>query len=326
MKTRLKTAPRGWAVLLMAGLLAAGSVTSSQAQDARRGWLGFAWTGGTQGADAAVVVETVYPDSPADRAGLREQDVIVRVNRLRATGDIMRSLDVQRGDEVELRVRRGSRDRTLTLTATQRPSVTVLSGRAAPSAPRGIARGTGRILSRGDNVIIINGDTLRIDTDSLMMQVDSLQNRLRLFYVDSLGPRLRSLERELQGWNMKVWRDSAFAGDSARWPGAREPLIVRSSPGSFFFNVGERAVAGAEVTTLNPGLAEYFGTRNGVLVLRVASRTPAARAGLEEGDVITAVNGSTVRSIDQLRERIARSERARLSVIRKRERLELRLP
>jgi regulator of sigma E protease len=63
-----------------------------------------------------------------------------------------------------------------------------------------------------------------------------------------------------------------------------------------------------------------------VLVLRVASRTPAARAGLEEGDVITAVNGDAVRSIDQLRQRIARSERARLSVIRKRERLELRLP
>jgi hypothetical protein len=247
MNTRWMTAPRGWTVLLMAGLLAAGSTTDSQAQDARRaleraraeqeaarrGWLGFSWTDGTSGQDAVVVVQTVYPDSPADRAGLREGDVIVRLNGLRATSDIMRSLDVRRGDKVELRVRRRSRDRSLTLTATQRPSATVLRGSDIPSPPRAGARGAGRIVTRGDNVIIINGDTVRIDTDSLMMQVDSLQNRLRLFYVDSLGPRLRSLERGLQGWNMKVWRDSAFAsdsafaGDSARWPGAREPQLAR---------------------------------------------------------------------------------------------------
>ncbi|HUG41867.1 MAG TPA: PDZ domain-containing protein [Longimicrobiales bacterium] len=72
---------------------------------------------------------------------------------------------------------------------------------------------------------------------------------------------------------------------------------------------GERGVAGAEMTALEPELAEYFrGVRDGLLVLRVAPGTPADRAGLEPGDVITAGGGRTLRSVSDLRQLLGRPD------------------
>lgn len=65
---------------------------------------------------------------------------------------------------------------------------------------------------------------------------------------------------------------------------------------------GERGVAGAEITALEPELAEYFrGVRTGLLVLRVAPGSPAERAGLRPGDVITAGGGRSLESVGELR-------------------------
>ncbi len=45
---------------------------------------------------------------------------------------------------------------------------------------------------------------------------------------------------------------------------------------------------------LGPQLAEYFGVKQGVLVESVNPNTPASRAGLKAGDVVTKVNGTPV--------------------------------
>ena len=47
---------------------------------------------------------------------------------------------------------------------------------------------------------------------------------------------------------------------------------------------------------LGPQLAAYFGVHEGVLVLAVDEKTPAERAGLKAGDVVTKVNGMPVAS------------------------------
>ena len=65
---------------------------------------------------------------------------------------------------------------------------------------------------------------------------------------------------------------------------------------------------GATVTTLNPQLADYFGVQEGVLVSSVRDGSPAAAAGLQAGDVITAVDGEAVKSSSQLRRGLARTE------------------
>jgi len=59
---------------------------------------------------------------------------------------------------------------------------------------------------------------------------------------------------------------------------------------------GSGALVGFEGETLSPQLAEYFGVKDGVLVRTVGPRTPAERAGLKAGDVVTKVNGTPVAS------------------------------
>jgi serine protease Do len=51
---------------------------------------------------------------------------------------------------------------------------------------------------------------------------------------------------------------------------------------------------GVAVLELTPQLADYFGTKEGVLIASVRDWSPADRAGLKAGDVITAVDGIAV--------------------------------
>lgn len=51
---------------------------------------------------------------------------------------------------------------------------------------------------------------------------------------------------------------------------------------------------GVEAEPLTPQLAEFFGVKNGVLVRSVNKGSPAEKAGMKAGDVITKVNGEEV--------------------------------
>jgi len=57
---------------------------------------------------------------------------------------------------------------------------------------------------------------------------------------------------------------------------------------------------GISVNELTNQLAEHFGVKDGVLVTSVTEGTPAARAGLKAGDVITSINGQRVESREDL--------------------------
>ena len=63
---------------------------------------------------------------------------------------------------------------------------------------------------------------------------------------------------------------------------------------------------GVTVSDLQPQLADYFGVKDGVLVTSVTSDSAAAKAGVKAGDVITTLNGATVTSPADLRQRAAR--------------------
>jgi C-terminal processing protease CtpA/Prc len=69
--------------------------------------------------------------------------------------------------------------------------------------------------------------------------------------------------------------------------------------------MGGRGRLGVQVQLLNDQLAEYFGVKDGgVLVSRVTADSPAAKAGLKAGDVITKVNGAAVKDAGDLMEAI----------------------
>ena len=65
-----------------------------------------------------------------------------------------------------------------------------------------------------------------------------------------------------------------------------------------------RARLGMTLDSLSSQLAEYFGTKQGVLVTSVTDDSAAARAGLKAGDVITSFNGASINEPADVRRQI----------------------
>jgi serine protease Do len=70
----------------------------------------------------------------------------------------------------------------------------------------------------------------------------------------------------------------------------------------------DRQRLGVQLLPLSEQLATYFGAKDGVLVASVQADSPAARAGLKAGDVITAVNNRPVSDAGDVLNEIGRSE------------------
>jgi membrane-associated protease RseP (regulator of RpoE activity) len=166
--------------------------------------------------------------------------------------------------------------------------------------------------------------SMQIHADSLRLRGDSLWHSGSLrFQWDSLDTRFGSIRRLFPDssirWHFEerlpgFYQDSAgfhlFTNDSAGGWSFRTPdsTFVRGFDMlTTTATLGMRAVAGAELAPLNPGLSEYFGATDGVLVLNAREGTPAARAGLRAGDVIVRVGDTAVRSIAELRRTIGRA-------------------
>ncbi len=85
-----------------------------------------------------------------------------------------------------------------------------------------------------------------------------------------------------------------------------------------------RARLGVSIQGMTPQLAEYFGAREGVLVTSVREDSPAGKAGLRAGDVITSVNGKPVTSPADLMEAVRESgEAAKITYVRDRKAADL---
>ena len=81
------------------------------------------------------------------------------------------------------------------------------------------------------------------------------------------------------------------------------------------------ALAGAELARVTRDLGEAFGVASGVLVLSVGQNTPASRAGLRGGDVITRVDDSDIATPMQMQRALQRAsddQQVKLTVVRKR--------
>jgi serine protease Do len=72
----------------------------------------------------------------------------------------------------------------------------------------------------------------------------------------------------------------------------------------------ERGYLGILPQDLTPALAKAFNTSeaNGALIGEVTPNSPAARAGLKQGDIITEINGEPVRDANQLRLKVGMME------------------
>ncbi|HEX5236176.1 MAG TPA: PDZ domain-containing protein [Silvibacterium sp.] len=79
---------------------------------------------------------------------------------------------------------------------------------------------------------------------------------------------------------------------------------------------------GVELDTLGSQLADYFGVKDGqgLLVKRVADNSPASRAGLKAGDVITKANGKAIVSLNEWMKmlRSNRGKQVQITLVRNR--------
>jgi serine protease Do len=124
-------------------------------------------------------------------------------------------------------------------------------------------------------------DTDRIGRD-IARGMRELEPRLREIEprLRELGPRLRELEPRLRELEPRL-REFRFD--------APEFDFEHFMPGN------ARGRLGVQIQTLSPQLAEYFGVKDGgVLVANVTKDSPAEKAGLKAGDVITSLDGDRV--------------------------------
>lgn len=86
-------------------------------------------------------------------------------------------------------------------------------------------------------------------------------------------------------------RDQVLRGIEKDWP------QIKSDDGNFVFSFFGNRRIGVSTQTLTKQLSDYFGAKDGgVLITSVTENSPAAKAGLKAGDVITAIDGEKVDS------------------------------
>lgn len=271
-------------------------------------WVGMSFREEGAGGGPVVIVEVV-PGAPAREAGLRRGDRILRWNGRTDVAEAIRSAELEPGDEVRLLVaaRDSTAEREVSVVAVERPARLALRGGPNDMRVLGDPREFRGMV-----------DALRLDRDSLGVRMDSLSAQLRALFRDSLG----------------AYFPNARGGPLVLPPRFREEFEagmrrMRDNAGSLglALTTGRRAVAGAELADVTPGLGNYFGTESGALVVSVGPETPAARSGLRDGDVIVAVNGEAIENVAELRWRLSQPGTGEfpLEVLRERSRVTVTL-
>ena len=281
------------------------------------------------------LVTGVVEGSPAQKAGVLKGDTIVSINGLPASTQVL-SAPFEPGDTVTLRVSRSGGERNIAVVAAPRTDaqytyvlpdsvderMSVIIERVLRGADTIRVHGTPNVTVRrfrtdSARTIIIDGDTIHMALPG-RMHMDSIRTYFRgmpdlpRFYSDSGEFTFHSPEGS-RVFAFGVAPDSIMRG-----------MQILATNAAF----GMRAVAGAEMSALNPDLAPYFGTTDGVLVLNVPTGTPAARAGLRGGDVIQRVGDTTVGTIQELRSAMesSRGGDVRLRVLRRGGTVDVTLP
>ena len=103
------------------------------------------------------------------------------------------------------------------------------------------------------------------------------------------------------------WKENAeqwqLKGDEMR---KKLDKLQREHPGVVTFGMSRRI--GVTTSTLGKQLADYFGVSHGVLVNSVESNSPADKAGLKAGDIITEADGQKVEGAGDLVNALSRKD------------------
>jgi S1-C subfamily serine protease len=107
-----------------------------------------------------------------------------------------------------------------------------------------------------------------------------------------------------------MWFKTAPRAFSFQLPNIEMPEVAPMPDmdmGAYGLLAGSRPRLGIDAEDLSGQFGAYFGAPDGegVLVREVNSGSPAEKAGVKSGDVITSLNGERIRSLGDLREKLA---------------------
>lgn len=230
---------------------------------------------GLSGEPRGVAVTRVVKDSPAERAGLRERDVIVRYDGEQVTSvrKLNRLIDESAPEHgARLTIRRGGSEQELTVKLGRRENfMRTFEGLDAWPV-------------QGD--MMLQGDLLRRRGEEARAQGEEARRR-----ADELRKNFEEMGRANPG-------------------------------GVYSFSLGANRRIGLSTSTLGKQLADYFGVSHGTLVNSVEENSPASKAGLKAGDIITEADGERLEDAGDLSRIINRKEdgEVTLNVVRDRQR------
>jgi serine protease Do len=172
-------------------------------------------------------------------------------------------------------------------------------------------------IRKGDAIVEFDGERVRSARQLTRLVQETPAGRTVQAAIVREGQRstVSITPREASGFGFDKLEDLANFGDfryklaptPPRPPAAPVPRTPPSPPSMRNFEelVGRSTNRlGISVSTLSPQLAEYFGTKEGVLVSSVTDASAAAKAGLKAGDVITSFNGTAVNDPSDVRRRV----------------------
>jgi serine protease Do len=176
-------------------------------------------------------------------------------------------------------------------------------------------------IRKGDAIVEFDGERVRSVRQLTRLVQETPGGRTVQAAIVREGQRstVSITPREGSGFRFEQFGDLADLGREFRYKVAPPPAAPRppSPPGSpappappsrrdFDMLVGPSTNRlGITVSSLSQQLAEYFGTKEGVLVSTVTDDSAAAKAGLKAGDVITSFNGTAVNDPSDVRRRVA---------------------
>lgn len=172
-------------------------------------------------------------------------------------------------------------------------------------------------LQAGDVVTSIDGETVRsVRHLSRLISETADGAAVQVGYVRGTGRQSVAVTLEARPMTRSQPRARGADGEGPGVRGvgpdgrAQEFFYRRGPEGGMGLWVG-RGRLGVMTQPLTAQLATYFGVQDGVLVTQVDENSPAAKAGLAAGDVITSLNGRPVKDAGDIRESLAGVEAGR---------------
>lgn len=290
------------AVMVLAVALTAWGFAAAQ-DDSAPPFLGI----GLQAVDNGIQIQEIVPGSPAEQAGLQIGDIITQINGKDVTAASVQGIlqDYAIGDTVTLNVDRADETLELEATLAARPEQPEVQFQMSERPVLGVR------LENTDDGVVIREITSGSAAEKAGLQVDDVLVKIGDVVISEAQQAVEAVQALKPGDDVEI--QVTRNGESVSVTATLEtmPMEFNFQGMPFDFNqLTQQGRLGVEFISLNAQVAQERGLEQteGALVTKVSPDSPAAKAGLQTDDIITAVNGEKVDEEHTLRDRLVAYE------------------